>query len=200
MINSLFRPLHWLYLGLIVGLIIGAPYSTEWRDILVFSTEQPWQLWRLLSGHFSHWSWAHWGLNISGLFVYILLFYPHSGTQWRQKNHCLDTAAFLRALLFVLLCSNLYLVFAFPLSFYLGFSSLLYGVYAYSAVRCFPAERMINGAILLIIGLQIQPWFILHDSKTLIGLSPAKDVHLVAVLSGLVMAFGEQGLKVIRSR
>ena len=200
MINGRFSPLHWLYLSLTIGLVIGAPYSIEWRNALVFSHEQPWQLWRLLSGHFSHWSWTHWLINISGFFVYILLFYPHTDTQWQQQNHSLTTGCVLRALLFILLCSNLYLVFAFPLSFYLGFSSLLYGVYAYSAVRCFPAERMINGAILLIIGLQIQPWFILHDSKTLIGLSPAKDVHLVAVLSGLVMAFGEQGLKVIRSR
>jgi len=180
------------FVSLIVGLIflffICAPYSNEWKSWLVLNHSKPEQFWRLLTGHLTHWSWNHLILNIFGLLLFYLLFKKEVGPNSTEVQQPLNVKSIVTALIFILLMSNFYIFFAYSFKFYLGFSSILYGLYSYCAVRCLAVDKVANGLILLAIFFQIQPWFTVYNSGTFIGLAAATDVHTVAVTSGLVLA------------
>lgn len=180
------------FLMLIIGLIflfcVCAPYSNEWKGILILNNAKPEQFWRLLTGHLTHWSWSHLILNALGLLLFYLLFKKEVYSNSSKDQQPLTIKSIVIALTFILLISNFYIFFSYSAKFYLGFSSILYGLYSYCAVRCLAVDRVTNGFILLAIFLKIQPWFTVYNSDKLIGLAAATDVHTAAVTSGLVLA------------
>ncbi|WP_191600952.1 rhomboid family intramembrane serine protease [Marinomonas algicola] len=182
-----------LIIGLIFLFILCAPYSNEWKSVLILNLSKPEQVWRLITAHFTHWSWPHLIVNAFGLLLFHLLFKNEVGsnpseTNSTKEHQALNVKSIVTALIFILLMSNFYIFFAYSYEFYLGFSSILYGLYSYCAVRCLAVDKVTNGFILLAIFLQIQPWFAVYNSSTLIGLTVATDVHTAATTSGLVLA------------
>lgn len=178
----------WLILGVIFLFCVCAPYTNKWKALLTFSKSKPEQLWRFVTGHFTHWSWEHLILNLFGLVIFYFLFKKDVSRHSHLGLQILTVKSLISALTFILLITNFYIFFYYSFEYYLGFSSILYGLYSYCAVRCLVIDKVINGFILLTIFSQIQPWFTTYNSSTLIGLTSATDVHTIAVTSGLVLA------------
>ncbi len=94
------------------------PTSTEWLRYDRQAIESG-EIWRLFSGHLTHASWAHTGLNVAGLVLVALLFPEPLG-----YRHWL-----LRLLFMALLTSALMYLFSPTLGWYVGLSGVLHGLF-----------------------------------------------------------------------
>lgn len=135
------------------------------------------ELWRLLSGHFVHLNWSHFGLNMAGLFM-LWLFFRHYQRQidW-----------LLAILLIALLCSaGLYA--DGQLASYVGFSGVLHGLFVLGAL--YERRRyLLSGWVLLGLLLGKLVWEqwqgALPGSEALSGGRVAVNAHLYGALAGL---------------
>lgn len=88
--------------------------------------------WRLISGHFVHYSWAHWAVNAAGIIIYLLFF------QRQNKPLLFFTLCFL-----IVFISAGLIMYSRQLTWYAGLSGVLTGLFAYSAITHFRREKLL---------------------------------------------------------
>lgn len=121
--------------------LVGAPM----RDVMEYerSLILDGQIWRLVSGHLVHLGWRHLGVNLSALLLIWLLF----GTNIR--------GAFGLFLIFMTaLCTSLFFLIFHPnITWYLGLSGIIHGLFAAGSILILRDQRWIaSAAIALLIG------------------------------------------------
>jgi len=122
-----------------------------------------------LTGHACHASLQHWALNAAGLGIFALLY-----------SRCFTALAFALLVSALLLGTNIYLYFFYRLDFYLGLSSILYGLFLFAALSQFAQHKALSSFILLALAIQYSAsyWDLFPLSNT--DLPAATDVHLAA--------------------
>lgn len=175
---------------LIGVLFFFAPYNALWRNAFIYSSESPFSI-GILTGHFTHWSWGHFSLNAIGLLIFWALHRSYSLPKDKRLAPPLSTTRFIAAFIAFWIASSLYLIYYSSIAFYLGFSAILYGLYVYSALRCFAYDKILFFGVLLVVFIQVQPWLIFSDSSQIIGVLVAKNTHLVTVLTAVCLVIIE---------
>lgn len=137
------------------------------------------QWWRLISGQFIHLSWGHLGLNIAGIWVMYLLYAEHA-PGWRYYAVVGGLA----------LCTNLGMYsFAPNVTHYVGFSGVLYGLFAWGAVL--DIYRKIKLGWLLACGIVIKVSWEYAYGPVAVGAASADALavaaHFYGVLGGLAV-------------
>jgi len=137
------------------------------------------QWWRVMTGQLLHFEWRHLLLNVSGIWVMFLLFAEHAPA-WRY--------AYVVIALTLLTGFGVYWL-APDLHYYVGFSGVLYAIFAWGA--CHDIRHRIKLGYLLLIGLLIKvSWeqFIGPFGSQAATESLAVAAHFYGVLSGIAVA------------
>ena len=139
------------------------------------------QIWRLITAHWVHVGWTHLALNILGLAICVQLARPN----WSLRRW------FVQCLL--LACGISLLVTAHnpEVSWYVGFSGVLFGLYFLAAHDLYARDRLIallmGGAIVLKVFLEQYTPFDLTSSE-LIGAPVIVDAHKYGLLIAVAIA------------
>ncbi|EGN74299.1 rhomboid family GlyGly-CTERM serine protease [Idiomarina sp. A28L] len=138
------------------------------------------EYWRLLSGQFVHFSWGHLWLNIAGIWVMYLLYAEHA-PNWRYPLVVCLLALF----------SNLGMYFFAPeIQAYLGFSGVLYGLFAWGAVV--DIRKGIKLGWLLFLGVMLKVSWEYFVGPVQIGTATvdnlAVSAHFFGALGGGIIA------------
>lgn len=136
------------------------------------------ELWRLLSGHFVHLNWSHFGLNMAGLFM-VWLFFRH---YQRQVD-------WLLAIVLIALMCSAGLYADGQLASYVGFSGVLHGLFLLGALyerRRYPLSGLVLLGLLLGKLIWEQWQGALPGSEALSGGRVAVNAHLYGALAGLL--------------
>lgn len=167
---ALWRPAS----ALLAALLLFAPWSKQWLSYFWFQADLPWQIWRLITAHLSHWSWPHWGMNALAALLFL----------WLYQRHYAGKTLLLISL-WLVLCCDLYLLSAYQRPFYLGLSAVLYGLFSFAALQRLRHEPWVSILVLAAILLKTGQG---TSSADLIGLPVATDMHWVAILAGSLAA------------
>lgn len=138
--------------------------------------------WRLLSGHLAHAGLAHWALNMAGLVV-ILAIYRQEAT---ARSLTLVTIALMWWV------GAMLLLLQPDLAWYLGFSGILHGVFAFYALGAALSGDRIQFVALGMLGAKLIYEYFLGGSattQTLIGVAVVTEAHLYGALGGVLLAF-----------
>jgi rhomboid family GlyGly-CTERM serine protease len=171
------RQAAWL-LGLLIGLLVllwaGGDAT---RDALAYDYRGVLrgEYWRLLTGHFVHFSTSHLALNLAGLVLIAVLFPRHyTVSQW------------LVIALASALAIDVGLVWLEPqIEWYVGLSGVLHGLLAAGAVAWWRQEPKYLAAALTLIFLGKLSWEQSHGALPLSGdLTVVVDAHLDGALGG----------------
>lgn len=138
--------------------------------------------WRLLSGHLAHAGLAHWALNMAGLVV-ILAIYRQEAT---ARSLTLVTIALMWWV------GAMLLLLQPDLAWYLGFSGILHGVFAFYALGAALSGDRIQFVALGMLGAKLIYEYFLGASattQTLIGVAVVTEAHLYGALGGVLLAF-----------
>lgn len=122
-----------------------------------------------LTGHVCHTSLQHWALNATGLGIFALLY----GRRFTALAFALLVSA-------LLLGTNIYLYFFYRLDFYLGLSSILYGLFLFAALSQFSQQKVMSMLILLALAMQFGASYLALYPLSNTNLPAATDVHLAA--------------------
>ena len=138
------------------------------------------QLWRMLCGHWVHANWIHYGLNVAGLLLCVALTQITWGSwQWAW-----------RILLLSLGISVAFLIFHPDISWYVGFSGVLFGLYVMSSLKVWSQQRLMSSLILLFIVVKIglEQWGgVQSTSSEWIRVPVLVDAHAYGVLIALLI-------------
>ncbi|OEY68205.1 rhombosortase [Rheinheimera salexigens] len=168
-----------LMVAALLGLLFLLPeHFANW---LMFEREalKSGQLWRLFSGQFMHLSLAHLLLNLSGIAMFWLLFAEYTAG-WR----------FLWLLpLLALGCSTGIWFFASNIDYYVGFSGVLYGLFAWGALQDVMQRQPFSRLLLLVIITKVSYEFIFSPIPiAAINANPlATAAHFFGVISALMI-------------
>nr|WP_228517569.1 rhombosortase [Aliidiomarina indica] len=138
------------------------------------------ELWRLLTGQFVHLTWSHLILNVMGLWVMYLLFAEHiSG--WRYGGLVIALA----------LASNLGMYLFDPeIHRYVGFSGVLYGLFAWGALL--DVSKNIKFGWLLLIGVLFKVTWEYLQGPVELGAATVSQLatssHFFGMVGGLTVA------------
>ena len=138
------------------------------------------QWWRLLTGQFVHLSWGHLAINIAGIWVMYLLYAEHAAG-WR----------YIAVVGLLALASNLGMYwFAENITYYVGFSGVLYGLFAWGALR--DVQQRIKLGWLLLVGIVLKVTWEYCYGPVSVGPATADDLavaaHFYGVVGGLLVA------------
>ena len=171
----------WRYIGAIIPFmallqLIGPEtlrYQADWL--------QSGQAWRVLTAHWVHVGWMHWGLNSLALVIMVGLTTPG----WRARRWLFNTITLALGISLLTTLLNP------EIDNYAGHSGILYGLYILGAVSLFRHDRLI--AVLVaaaIIGKVFMEQFQFYDFNTssLIGAKVIIDSHLYGTLIGVCIA------------
>ena len=148
------------------------------------------QYWLLLTGHLVHLNWTHWALNMAGL-VIVAVFFSLYGS-------ILD---WLFVLLFSAIAISLGLYWLHPeLSWYVGLSGVLHGLFIYGAIReirFYPFSGYI--LLLLLTGKLFWEYMngALPGSEQMTGGRVLVEAHLYGAIAGLVAVFLTRSLHLL---
>ncbi|MCH8500550.1 MAG: rhombosortase [Aliidiomarina sp.] len=137
------------------------------------------QWWRIMTGQLLHFEWRHLLLNVAGIWVMFLLFAEHAPA-WRY--------AYVVIALTVLTGIGVYWL-APELQYYVGFSGVLYAIFAWGA--CHDIRQRIKLGYLLLFGLVLKvSWeqFFGPLGNQAATESLAVAAHFYGVLSGITVA------------
>ncbi|MDJ0834003.1 MAG: rhombosortase [Gammaproteobacteria bacterium] len=139
------------------------------------------QLWRLLSGHWVHANWVHYGMNMLGF----LLCQALTGIGWNIWQWSW------RILVLTAGVSGLFYGLEPDLGWYVGFSGVLFGLYVIAAVDTLRLQPVMSIVILAVILLKIilEQWSsVTITSADLIGVPVIVDAHLYGVsVAGIIL-------------
>ena len=138
------------------------------------------EYWCLLSGHLVHLNLMHTLMNLGALALLIILF-------WKDMSYRAD----LSALVFSILGINIGLYFLNPeLTYYVGFSGVLHGLFLYYFLKTFPQHNKISIFAISLITAKIvweqSPWGDTSETAKLIGGNVAIMAHLYGGIFGLI--------------
>ncbi|MCK5663613.1 MAG: rhombosortase [Thiotrichaceae bacterium] len=174
-----------LILG-IFALTIALLITQYFRDDLVFHRNaiELGQWWLVLSGNFVHSNYPHLFLNLTGLWIFGLVFFDN-----------LPLKTFIISTLFLSTSVGIGLyIFNPELQKYYGFSGVLYGLFLVGATTSILAKDWLTGitVALLIIGKII--WDLIYggssSSAELIGVPIAVHAHLYGAIGALFISIG----------
>ncbi len=135
------------------------------------------EYWRALTGHFTHYSWAHWLRNMLSL---VLLQQMLGAT-----IKCRQLPVLVGAL--ALLSSAAILLFT-PWHFYTGLSGLLHGMFTFGALTALRQRRAVGAVVLAVVVLKLG-WEQFNGPPAglaeTIGIGVAIDAHLYGSIAGL---------------
>ncbi|MDB6060166.1 MAG: rrtA [Verrucomicrobiaceae bacterium] len=138
------------------------------------------EVWRLFSCHFIHLSWQHLMLNLLG-YALLFLLYPKN---FLHREHGITVF-----LLTILIGGSIY--FLSPkIDWYLGYSGVLIGLYAYFSISNIGKIRVLGSAIFFIlISKIIREHYLGIGTATWLSykMPVAVDAHLYGAVSGAVM-------------
>ena len=173
----------WFMITLIV-LCITTIFASSINPLLRFDRVAIYagELWRLITGHFVHLGAYHALMNILGL-ILIRLIFP---TDLTNKNLPI-------AMLFIALSSSLALLICSPqLDWYLGFSGVLHGLFAFCiALHLRPGislDWLILGALVVKLSYEQLPAYDANYLMDYIHAPVAVDAHLYGALAGMIWA------------
>lgn len=173
--NSFF---FYIVLGFL--LVLGAPYNSTWTDNLYFHrdifNESPLNNgFRLFTSHLSHFNWFHWSANLFGVFLISSIYSTIKPKQ------------IIRAFLIVIFVINIGLIFLYQRKFYLGFSSVFYGIFFYCAVIDFKFKPFVNSFLLFfVIGKQVLDYMLFDVQLTWLDIDVATEVHIWGIFGGII--------------
>jgi len=99
------------------------------------------EYWRFFSGHFIHYSWFHCASNVIGLLLLAGIF-----------NNTKHNINWLLASIFIcIVISSGLMLFSNQLSWYVGFSGVLTGLYAYASIKTYSENRKLSVMILIVL-------------------------------------------------
>ena len=159
------------------------------RAILTLHIESVLQgeYWRFFSSHFSHYSWAHCLSNIIGLFLLIGIF-----NKSKQNMHWIIAATVISA---AISCGLIF--YSNKLDWYLGFSGVLTGLYAYASIKTFNENAIISITILTILLTYVATQLLegeLIDSIITVDLNASSYAHAFGLIAGIFYGIIEQYL------
>jgi rhomboid family GlyGly-CTERM serine protease len=171
----------WRFVGIFVAIavvlqIIGPEYFRYQSD-----WPQSGQLWRVISAHWVHVGWMHLLLNTLGLAICVTLTTPG----WSLQRW------FVQSLLLALGISLLCTLQNPEISWYAGFSGVLFGLYFLGAHELYRRDRLIAVLVASAIVIKVlleQYTDIDVDSSALIGARVIVDAHLYGLLSAMAIA------------
>jgi rhomboid family GlyGly-CTERM serine protease len=134
------------------------------------------EVWRLLSGHFTHLNWSHYGLNMAGVFMLMVFFANYqSSTYW------------LGAIVFIALLCSAGLMLDMQLNRYVGFSGVLHGLFIIGA-RFEMRRYKLSGVVLLVLIVAKLIWEqvfgAMPGSEEMTGGRVAVNAHLYGAIAG----------------
>ncbi|GAB3052337.1 hypothetical protein GCM10026915_15800 [Simiduia litorea] len=129
-----------------------------------------------LIGHFCHTSLQHWALNATGLVVFALLY----GRRFSALALTLLVSGLITG-------TNIYLYYGYRLDFYLGFSSILYGLFLFAALRHYAEQKQLSRFVLVALALQCSASYMSLYPLSTSDLPAATDVHLAAVATSILL-------------
>ena len=138
------------------------------------------EYWRIVSGHFIYVSWLHWLLNTIGVFILLALL---------RDGQCLGNWMIAMVFIMVAISAGL-LLFSEQLSWYAGFSGILTGLFAFTAVHTFTKRRIFSIGILLILTIYVlnQLWGGELVSGSLISIRSSSYAHALGLCAGIIYA------------
>ncbi|MCL5254631.1 MAG: rhombosortase [Gammaproteobacteria bacterium] len=136
--------------------------------------------WRLVSGQLLHFELSHLALNIAGIWVMYLLFAEHAPS-WRYGALVLSLVMLIGIAIFF---------FARELDYYVGFSAVLYGIFAWGA--CLDIQRKIRLGYLLLVGMVLKVSWEMWQGPVSFGAADTSQLavaaHFWGVASGIIVA------------
>ena len=134
------------------------------------------EVWRFLSGHFTHLNWSHFGLNMGGVIMLMVFFANY------QSN-----AYWLGAIVFIALLSSAGLMLDMQLNRYVGFSGVLHGLFIIGA-RFEMRRYKWSGVVLLVLIVAKLIWEQVYGampgSEEMTGGRVAVNAHLYGAIAG----------------
>ncbi len=176
--------MHWNHSLWLIILVLSlslqaGEHATSWRfdrDLIASG-----HYWLLMSGHFVHLNWAHWGLNMAGLAIVAFFFSPYGNVvQWM----------FVTTVSAIFVGLGLYWLNP-DVGTYVGLSGVLHGLFIYGAMRetrFYPA----SGYALLALLVAKLIWELMNGplpgSEDLTKGRVITDAHFYGAVGGLVSA------------
>tara|TARA_R110002074_G_scaffold276192_1_gene447635 strand:- start:78 stop:608 length:531 start_codon:yes stop_codon:yes gene_type:complete len=97
------------------------------------------QYWRFFTGHFIHYSWIHCISNVVGLLLLSGIFHhTKQATNW-----------ILVLLITIVVISTCLILFSNQLEWYVGFSGVLTGMYAYASIKTFKENAGVSALLFI---------------------------------------------------
>ncbi len=176
--------MHWNHSLWLIILVLSlslqaGEHATSWRfdrDLIASG-----HYWLLMSGHFVHLNWAHWGLNMAGLAIVAFFFSPYGNVvQWM----------FVTTVSAIFVGLGLYWLNP-DVGTYVGLSGVLHGLFIYGAMRetrFYPA----SGYALLALLVAKLIWELMNGplpgSEELTEGRVITDAHFYGAVGGLFSA------------
>ena len=135
------------------------------------------ELWRILSGNFTHTNWVHLAMNASAFAIISYIFRAH----FHAKSY---------SLLILILSFTIGIgLFATSITWYAGFSGVLHGIFAWGCIRDIQSKT--RGGWLLLLGLISKICWEQYfggsvSSEELIGVRVATEAHLIGAITGIL--------------
>ena len=166
-----------------LGVSAGVEWISDWIDLLQYERDAilDGELWRLVSAHLVHGTHLHWLLNSLGL-ILVWAIYP---AYFRRPG----------SLVFVMLlavCISAQLLVLSPeVTWYLGMSALLHGLFAaWSLLDVLSGRRLAALPLCLVVAKVLYEQYAGASPGVVaaIGLPVLVDAHLYGVMAGVVLA------------
>lgn len=178
---------HKLFMTYSAILIMVMLLPLPMREMLYLHIEHVTQgeLWRFFSAHFTHISWTHCLSNLIGLLLLTGIF-NHS----KQVFHW-----YFASFLIIAMVSTGLILFSTQLDWYVGFSALLTGLYAYAAV--ITIRENIKVSTIIIIALSIYILFQVLEGEIISAtimtdIKTSSYAHAFGLISGVLYGCAEQ--------
>ena len=151
------------------------------------------EFWRILLGHWVHVNWVHFLLNAAGLMLCLVIAAP----AWSLQRWLVYQIVFASGISLLFTLNNPYL------SWYAGYSGILYGIFLLAAIDLYNRDRLI--AVLLAVGIVTK---ILMEqlgdfnltSSDIIGAPVIVDAHLYGVLLALLITLVNRVIEMTKQR
>ena len=169
------------YLALLVMLLCLILHAFETAPILRYAKPelQNGEVWRLISAHFVHLTWAHLGMNMGALgLIWLMFAQRYSSLEW----------------LFVIVFSSLYLslymyFFDAKIHYFVGFSGTIHGIMIAGCLREWKYDRLIAVSAIVLTSAKLgweQIYGALPGSAETAGGPVLVDSHLYGAIGGVV--------------
>jgi len=152
------------------------------------------EIWRLLSGHFTHLNWSHFGLNMAGVLMVMVFFANYQSSRY-----------WLGAIVFIALLCSAGLMTDMQLDRYVGFSGVLHGLFIMGA-RFEMRRYKLSGVVLLVLIVAKLIWEqvfgAMPGSEEMTGGRVAVNAHLYGAVAGVLylMLAGRLSEYLLRAR